>query len=148
MSIKTTNQDNMKAAMRSGDKLTLQFSRNLHAAIRKKEIDDRKDLEDGDIQKLIGTLVKQREESITQFTQGGRDDLVQVEKQEADYLRQFLPAQLTEAEVKTMIQAAVLEAQATTEKDLGKVMKLVLPKVQGRADGKLVSQWVKAALGG
>ncbi len=147
-SIKETNQETMKTAMKSGDKETVQFSRSLHAAIRKREIDERKDLDDGEIIKLIGTLLKQREESITQFRQGGREELAAQEEAEAKYLRQFMPAQMSTEELKAIVAAAVTEAQAKDAKDLGKVMKLVLPKVQGRADGKLVTQMVKEQLGG
>lgn len=85
----------MKTAMKSGDKVTLQFIRNLHAAIRKKEVDDRVDLDDAAIIKLIGSMVKQREESIAQFKTGGREDLVAAEEAEANYLKQYLPAQLS-----------------------------------------------------
>jgi hypothetical protein len=147
-SLKETNQDNMKTAMKSGDKSTLQFTRNLHAAIRKKEIDDRKDLDDAEVLKLIGTMLKQREESITQFKAGGREDLVAAEEAEAKYLRQFMPAQLSAEELKPIVLAAVAESQAKDIKDLGKVMKILLPQVQGKADGKLVNQLVRESLGG
>jgi uncharacterized protein len=145
--IKETNQENMKTAMKSGDKSVLQFTRNLHAAIRKKEIDDRKDMLDDEIIKLVSTMLKQREESITQFKQGGREDLVAAEEAEAKYLRQFMPAQLSEDEIKAFVAAAVTESGAKDAKDLGKVMKVLLPKVQGKADGKIVNQLVRAALG-
>ncbi len=147
-SIKEINQEAMKTAMKSGDKATLQFSRNLHAAIRKREIDDRKDLDEGEILKLISTLLKQREESITQFRTGGREDLAAAEEAEANYLRKFMPAQLTADELKPLVAAAVTESGAKDAKDLGKVMKVLLPKVQGKADGKLVNQLVREALGG
>lgn len=146
--IKEINQENMKTAMKSGDKAVLQFTRNLHAAIRKKEIDDRKDLIDAEIVKLISTMIKQREESIAQFKQGGREDLVAAEESEAQYLRQFMPAQLSADEIKPLVAAAVAESGAKDAKDLGKVMKVLLPRVQGKADGKLVNQLVKEALGG
>lgn len=146
--IKEINQESMKTAMKAGDKSLLQFTRNLHAAIRKKEIDDRKDLVDAEIIKLIGTMIKQREESITQFKAGGREDLVAQEEAEANYLRQFMPAQMSAEELKPIVKAAVEEAQAKVPADLGKVMKVLLPKVQGKADGKLVNQLVREALGG
>jgi uncharacterized protein YqeY len=146
--IKEINQENMKTAMKSGDKSVLQFTRNLHAAIRKREIDDRKDLNDAEIIKLVQTMLKQREESITQFKQGGREDLVAAEEAEANYLRQFMPAQMSAEEIKPLVAAAVAEAGAKDAKDLGKVMKVLLPKVQGKADGKIVNQLVKEALGG
>jgi uncharacterized protein YqeY len=146
--IKETNQENMKAAMKGGDKNTLQFTRNLHAAIRKKEIDDRVDLADADIVKLITTMLKQREESITQFKAGGRDDLAAAEEAEAKYLRQFMPAQMPEAELKALIAKVIDEVQAKEAKDLGKVMKVLQPQVAGKADGKLVNQFVREKLGG
>jgi uncharacterized protein YqeY len=147
-SIKETNQENMKSAMKSGDKAVTQFARTLHAAIRKKEVDDRKDLDDAEVLKVISTMLKQREESISQFKSGGREDLVAAEEAEASYLRQFMPAQMGLDELKPLVAAAVSEAQAKDAKDLGKVMKVLLPKVQGRADGKLVNQLVREALGG
>ena len=140
--IKETNQENMKTAMKGGDKSTTQFSRNLHAAIRKIEVDEERTI------KIIGSMLKQREESITQFKAGGREDLVAAEEAEAKYLRQFMPAQMTADEIKAIVAAAVDEAQAKDIKDLGKVMKIVQPKVAGKADGKLVNQLVREKLGG
>lgn len=147
-SIKEINQENMKTAMKGGDKNVVQFSRNLHAAIRKIEVDERIDVNDERTVKIIGSMLKQREESITQFKAGGRDDLVAAEEAEAKYLRQFMPAQMSADEIKAVIAAAVEEAQAKDVKDLGKVMKIVQPKVAGKADGKLVSQLVREKLGG
>ncbi|NDG85524.1 MAG: GatB/YqeY domain-containing protein [Proteobacteria bacterium] len=145
--LKESNQEIMKSAMKSGDKSTLQYSRNLHAAIRKREIDDRKDLDDGEVLKLISSMLKQREDSIDQFRKGGREDLAQNEEAEAKYLRQFMPAQLSADELKPLVQAAIAESGAKDAKDLGKVMKVLLPKVQGKADGKLVNQLVRECLG-
>ncbi|MBS1958564.1 MAG: GatB/YqeY domain-containing protein [Bdellovibrionales bacterium] len=146
--IKETNQENMKAAMKGGDKATTQYSRNLHAAIRKKEVDDRVDLNDEATIRLITTMLKQREESIAQFKAGGREDLVANEEAEAKYLRQFMPAQMSHDEIKAVVAAAIAETGAKDAKDLGKVMKVVQPKVAGKADGKLVNQFVREALGG
>ncbi|MCM2276524.1 MAG: GatB/YqeY domain-containing protein [Oligoflexia bacterium] len=145
--IKEILSEKMKAAMKSGDKDTLAFARNLHAAIRKKEIDDRVELDDAAVQKIIGSLLKQRQDSITQFKQGGREDLVAKEEAEARFLQGFMPAQLGEAEVREIVSWAVTEAKASGPKDMGNVMKLLMPKVQGRADGKLVNQLVKEKLG-
>jgi uncharacterized protein YqeY len=146
-SIKEINQETMKAAMRSGDKAVVQFSRTLHAAIRKKEVDDRKDVDDAETIKIITTMLKQREESITQFRAGGREELAASEEAEAKYLRQFMPEQLTAEQLKPIIAAAIAEAGAKDAKDLGKVMKVLLPQVQGKADGKLVNQLVREGLG-
>jgi uncharacterized protein YqeY len=146
--IKEINQDNMKTAMKGGDKDTVQFSRNLHAAIRKIEVDERVDVTDERTLKIIGSMLKQREDSIAQFKSGGREDLVAAEENEAKYLRQFMPAQMSEDEIKAIVAAAVTEADAKDIKDLGKVMKIVQPKVAGKADGKLVNQFVREKLGG
>jgi uncharacterized protein YqeY len=145
--LKETNQAAMVTAMKSGDKPTVQFARSLHAAIRKKEVDDRKDLDDAEVVKLIGSMLKQREDSITQFKQGGREDLVASEQAEAEYLRKYMPAQMSESELKELIAQTATEIDAKDAKDLGKMMKALLPKVTGRADGKLVTQFVKEKLG-
>jgi hypothetical protein len=145
--IKAKLSEQMKAAMKSGDKDTLAFARNLHAAIRKKEIDDRVDLDDAAVQKIISTSMKQRQDSIEQFTQGGREDLATKEQQELNFLKSFMPAQMDEAEIRKVVEWAVSESKATSAKDMGNVMKLLMPKVQGRADGKLVNQIVKEKLG-
>jgi uncharacterized protein YqeY len=145
--IKGRLSEQMKSAMKSGDKDTVAFARNLHAAIRKKEIDDKVDLDDAGVQKIISSLIKQRQDSIEQFKQGGREDLVAKEEAEFKFLQAFMPAQMDEAEVRKIVDWAVTEARASGPKDMGNVMKLLMPKVQGRADGKLVSQLVKERLG-
>lgn len=145
--IKTKLSEQMKSAMKSGDKDTLAYARNLHAAVRKKEIDDRVDLDDAGVLKIISTSVKQRQDSIEQFKQGGREDLVAKEQAELKFLQSFMPAQMDEAEIRKVVDWAVTEAKATGPKDMGNVMKLLMPKVQGKADGKLVNQIVKERLG-
>lgn len=145
--IKERLSEQMKASMKSGDKETLAFVRNLHAAVRKKEIDDRVDLDDAAVMKIISTSVKQRQDSIEQFKQGGREDLVAKEELELKFLHSYLPTQLSEAELRQLVDAAVVEAKATGPKDIGNVMKLLLPKVQGLADGKLVNQLVRERIG-
>ncbi|MBC7386138.1 MAG: GatB/YqeY domain-containing protein [Cryobacterium sp.] len=148
MTIKEKISELMKSSMKSGDKETLLYVRTLHAAVRKREIDDRVDLDDGGIQKIIGTMLKQRQDSIEQFRAGNREDLAIKEEAEAKFLKTFLPEQLSETEVKAFVAAAVAEVGATSMKDIGKVMPALLPKIAGRADGKLVNQLVKSALGG
>lgn len=144
--LKTRLSETMKTAMKSGDKDLVAYARNLHAAIRKKEIDDRIDLDDAGVQKIVTSLLKQRQDSIDQFRQGGREDLVAKEEAEAKFLKTFLPEQMSEDEVRTLVDQAAKEANATSPKDMGAVMKILLPKVQGRADGKLVSELVKKRL--
>ena len=137
----------MKASMKSGDKDTLGFVRNLHAQIRKKEIDDKVDLDDAAVQKIIASSMKQRQDSIDQFKTGGREDLVLKEEAELKFLKSYMPEQMDEAEVRKIVDWAVTEAKASSQKDIGNVMKLLMPKVQGKADGKLVNQLVKERLG-
>lgn len=148
MSIKASLQEKMKAAMKSGDKDTLTFCRNLHASIRKKEIDDRMELDDTAVQKIIMSLLKQRQDSIEQFRRGGREDLATKEEAEAAFLKSFLPEQLGPDQLRPIIEAAIQQSGAKGPKDLGAVMKLVLPQVQGKADGKLVNQMIREKLGG
>lgn len=145
--IKASLSEQMKSAMKSGDKDKVTFARNLHAAIRKKEIDERIDLDDEGVQKIITSLVKQRQDSIEQFKQGNREDLVAKEQAELNFLMSFMPEQLGIDEVRKLVDWAVSEAKATGPKDMGNVMKLLMPKTQGRADGKIVSQCVKERLG-
>ena len=145
--IKENLSAQMKASMKSGDKDTLAFVRNLHAAIRKKEIDERIDLDDAAVQKIISTSMKQRQDSIDQFKQGGREDLVTKETAELNFLKSYMPEQMDEAEVRKLVDWAATEAKASGPKDMGNVMKLLMPKLQGRADGKLVNQLVKERIG-
>lgn len=147
-SLKERLSDTIKVAMKAGDKSTLGFARGLHAAVRKKEIDDRVDLDDAGIMKIVQTLVKQRMDSIEQFKSGGRADLVAQEEAEMAFLQTFLPAQLSDAELGSLVEAAISESQAATAKDIGKVMKILLPKIQGRADGKRVNQFIQERLKG
>jgi uncharacterized protein YqeY len=154
-SIKDRLAERLKQAMKSGEKDVLGYARNLHAAIRKKEIDERvnrpegapEGLNDDEVLKIISSLVKQRQDSIEQFQKGGREDLVANEQSEMAFLKTFMPAQMGEAEVRKLVDWAVTEAKAQGPKDMGQVMKLLMPKVQGKADGKLVSQLVKERIG-
>jgi uncharacterized protein YqeY len=137
----------MKSAMKSGQKEVLLYARSLHAAIRKKEIDDRIDLDDAGVIKIISSLVKQRQDSIDQFRQGGREDLVTKEETELKFLQTFMPTQLSEPEIRKLVEWAVTESKAAGPKDMGQVMKLLMPKIQGVADGKLVNQIVREKIG-
>jgi uncharacterized protein YqeY len=146
--IKERLQETLKAAMKGGDKATVAYARNLHAAIRKREIDDRVDLDDAGVVKIIMSSAKQRQDSIEQFQQGGREDLVANEQAELNFLKSFLPEQMGEAEIRKIVEAAVAQSGATSAKDMGAVMKILMPQVQGKADGKLVNQIVREKLGG
>lgn len=146
--IKEKLSELMKASMKSGDKDTLAYVRNLHAAIRKKEIDDKVELDDAGVQKIIQTAMKQRQDSIEQYKSGNRPDLVAKEEAELNFLKQYMPAQMSEEEIRKLVDWAVAESKAQGPKEMGKVMGLLMPKVQGKADGKLVNQIVKERLGG
>jgi len=146
MSIKNKIAEDMKAALKAQDKDRLQAIRNLHGAIRKKEIDDRVELDDEGVFKIISSLIKQRQDSIEQFKKGSRLDLVEKETKELEVLKSYLPAQLSKEEVEKLVDEAISEAKASTQKDMGAVMKILMPKVSGIADGKLVSQIVTSKL--
>jgi len=148
MPLKAEIQEAVKRAMKSADALTLSTLRLLLAAVQNEEIRVRKELTAEEIQKIIGTLCKQRGEAIELFRRGGRDELAQKEEAELAILQRFLPQPLSEEEVKRLIRASITEAGATGVQDLGKVMKLVMPKVSGRSDGKRVNELVRALLGG
>lgn len=144
--IKERISEDMKAAMKSGEKDKLAAIRMLHAAIRKKEIDDRADLDDAGVTKIITGLAKQRQDSIEQFKAGGRQDLVDKESAELKLLQAYLPEQMSQDELVKIVESAIAESGAKTQKEMGAVMKVLMPKVAGKADGKLVNQLVRERL--
>jgi len=148
MPLKAEIQEAVKSAMKSADALTLSTLRLLLAAVQNEEIRVRKELTAEEIQKIIGTLCKQRGEAIELFRRGSREELAQKEEAELAILQRFLPQPLSEEEVKGLIRASITEAGATGLQDLGRVMKLVMSKVSGRSDGKRVNELVRALLGG
>jgi hypothetical protein len=147
MSLKAQIQEDMKAALRAGEKVRLGTIRMLIAAVQQREIDDRRELTDADVLQIVDKLIKQRREAAGQFAAAGRTDLETKELSEADILAAYLPAQLGDAEIQSMIDAAISEAGATGIREMGKVMNVLRPKVQGRADMARVSALVKARLG-
>ena len=147
MELKAEIQDAVKAAMKSGDKMTLSTLRLLLSAIHYEEIKTQKELTPEAILGTIATLSKQRTESIELFRKGGREDLAQKEEAELKILQRFLPQPLTETEVQDLIRESIDEVGAQGMQDLGKVMKQVMPKVRGRTDGKRVNEMAKALLG-
>jgi len=146
MSLKARITDDMKTAMRARETERLGTIRLLQAAIKQREVDERVELDDAAVTAVIDKMIKQRKDSISQFEQAGRDDLVAKEKAEVDVLVAYMPAQLSEAEVAAEVQKAVTEAGATGPQDMGKVMGLVKARLAGRADMTAVSGLVKAAL--
>lgn len=146
MDLKTDIKEAVKVAMKSGDAVTLSTLRLLLAALQNEEIRLRRELVPEEIQRTIATLCKQRTEAIDLYRKGRRDDLAQKEEAELEVLKRFLPQPLSEDEVKSLIRASIAEASAQGIQDLGKVMKLVMPKVSGRSDGKRVNELAKALL--
>jgi hypothetical protein len=138
--------EEMKQAMKSNDKLRLSTIRMIRSASKNKEIELRKKLEDEEIVKVIQVMVRKGEESVEQFQTGGRMDLVEKEKREIEILKSFLPQPLSQEEIREIIDQSIQETQASSPKDIGKVMKAVMPKIGGKADGKLINQLVKERL--
>ena len=139
--------DAMKAAMKGGDKARLGVVRLMLAAIKQREVDERIELDDTQVLAVLDKMVKQRRDSIQQYGDAGRDDLVAQEASEIEVIQEFLPAGLSEAEIIAIIEAAIAETGAESMRDMGKVMGIVKPQVQGRADVGMVSGLVKQKLG-
>jgi uncharacterized protein YqeY len=146
MSLEERLIDEMKQAMRSNDKLRLSTIRMIRSSLKNKEIELRRKLDDEDILRVIQGMVRKGEESIEQFQAGARTDLVEKEKKEIEILKSFLPQPISQEEILRIIDQSIEETQASSLKDLGKVMKSVMPKLGGKADGKLVNQLVKGRL--
>ena len=136
----------MKAAMRARDKARLGAVRLALAEIKKVEVDERINLDDSRITSILDKMVKQRRESIKQFETAGRTDLVAQEQQEINVIREFLPEELSEEELDTIIKTALEKSGASSMQDMSNLMRLVKPQVVGRADIGAVSQKIKAAL--
>jgi uncharacterized protein len=148
MVLKAEIQGAVKSAMKSADALTVSTLRLLLSAVHNEEIRIRKELTTEEIQKIIVTLCKQRSEASELFRKGGREELAQKEEAELAILQRFLPQPLSEEEVMGLIRAGIAEAGAKGVQDIGKVMKLVMPKVSGRSDGKRVNEITRALLSG
>lgn len=144
--LKARIQDDVKVAMRAKDKDRLGALRQITAAIKQIEVDNRQDLSDDDIIVVLTRMTKQRKDALTQFEQAGREDLAAIEKAELAIIEEFLPAALTESELQAAIAEAINETNASSQKDMGAVMNVLRPKIQGRADMGAVSSQVKAAL--
>jgi len=148
MTLRERITDEMKAAMRAGDKDRLGVIRMLQAAIKQREVDERITLDDTQTLTVIEKMIKQRKESVVQFEAGHRADLVAKENAEIAALTAYLPAQLGAAELDALIKEAIAATAAASVKDMGKVMALVKGKAAGRADMGAVGARVKALLGG
>jgi len=141
-------KEDMKASMKGGDKTRLGVIRLILAAIKQVEVDERIQLDNDRVILVLDKMLKQRRESIRQFADAGRHDLVVIEEAEIRVIQDFLPQALSEEEVDAMVNDAVIESGAESVKDMGKVMGLLKAKIQGRADMSVVSAKIKAALAG
>jgi len=146
MSLLNELKEAQKDAMRSKDKLSLGTIRMALAAVKQREVDERIELNDTDILQILTKMVKQRQESIAMFVTGNREDLAQIERQEIEVVQRFLPAQLGADEVNAIVDAAIVSTSASSIKDMGKVMGVVKPQLQGRADMGAVSSIIKSKL--
>ena len=148
MALKEQLTEDMKTAMKAKEagKQELSVIRMVRSAIRQIEIDSKKELDDAAVMDIISKEVKMRKDSIEEFRKGDREDLVAQNESEISILMKYLPTQLTEDEVRAFVQDVVAVTGAATAKDMGKVMAALMPKVKGRADGKLVNTLVRAAL--
>ena len=148
MTLRDRLTEDMKQAMKvkEAGKLKLSVIRMVRSAAKNVEIDRRKELDDNELLDVVAKEVKMRRDSLDEFRKAGRPELLAVLEQEIAILMEYLPEQMSEAEVRALVTQAVADAQAASAKDMGKVMALLMPKVKGRADGKLVNSIVKELL--
>jgi uncharacterized protein len=146
MALKERITEDMKTAMRAGQKDRLATIRLALAAIKQREVDERITLDDTQVLAVLEKMIKQRREAVTQFEAGGRADLVAKENAEIELLKTYLPAQMSDADIDALIAAAIAASGATSVKEMGKVMAVVKPQVQGRADMGAVSARIKQKL--
>ena len=147
MGLKDDIAEAVKDAMRKKEKMRLGVLRMLTSEMKNRQIEKQSELEEADVLQVITRMVKQRHDSAEQFSSGGREELAAKEKSEIEVLQGYLPQALSEIELEDLVKEALAEAQVTSKKDMGKVMKLVMPKIAGRADGKAVNQMVARLLG-
>lgn len=146
MELKELIKNDLNASLKSGDKITRDVLRLLNSDIKNKEIELRKDLNDNEVISVMKNSAKKRKDSIEQFTKGGREDLVSREEKELEVLKKYMPEQIGEKEIKAIVQDVIKKSEATGASDFGKVMKEVMQRAKGTADGKMVSGIVKEEL--
>lgn len=146
MSLKAQLQDDMKSAMRTRDKERLAVIRMLMAAVKQREVDERNELADADVLAVVEKMVKQRRDAEQQYRDANRPELADAEAAEIAVLENYLPAQLSDAEIDQAIESAISESGAESMRDMGKVMGVLKPRLQGQADMAVVSQRLKARL--
>ncbi len=142
MPLKEKLMADMKEAMKSKNKVNKDVITMVRAAIKQREVDDRKELNDADVIDIIAKQIKQKKDSIPDFEKGNRQDLIDLTNQEIKILLEYLPPQLSDEELESIVKEAIEQTGAQTKKDLGKLMALIMPKVKGKADGKHVNDIV------
>jgi len=143
MSIEKQLMEDMKLAMKAGKKLELETIRILRAQIKTASIDKKDDLTDSEMAQVLQKEAKKRKEAIALYKQGNREDLVNKESAELEIISNYMPEQLSDEELESIINETISTLQVTGEKDMGRVMGAIMPKVKGKADGKIVQQKVK-----
>ena len=146
MNLNERLNDDMKQAMKSKEKFKLTTIRMLRAAVKNQEIELKRPLEDDEVLVILSREIKQRKDSLQEFQKAGREDLIENLAAEIDIISAYLPQQLTEEEIKVIVQQTIQETGASSKAEMGKVMSALMPKVKGRADGKLVNQAVQQFL--
>ncbi|WPP42797.1 GatB/YqeY domain-containing protein [Paenibacillus hunanensis] len=146
MSLSERLNEDMKQAMRDKDKFKLSTIRMVRSTIQNQVIDLKRDLNDEEVLDILSREIKQRKDALQEFEKAGRDDLTTNLSAEIEIISQYLPAQLSEEEIKVIVQQTILETGASSKADMGKVMSALMPKVKGRADGKVVNQAVQQLL--
>lgn len=146
MSLKERLADELKNAMKNKDQLRKNVITMIRADIKQIEVDKRVELTDEEVIEIISKQAKQRRDSIEEFKKGGREDLVEQAAQEVDVLMEYLPEQLSEEEIETIIKEVIADTGVTSMKDMGKIMATAMPKLKGRTDGKVVNQIVRKIL--
>jgi hypothetical protein len=146
MDINKKINEEMVSAAKAKDKIRLSAVRMIKTALHNKEIELIRPLNETETMQLLSVMVKQRKDSIEQFAKGGRTDLVEKEEAELKVVQEFLPAQMSDEEVENLIKKAIAEAGAVSAKDMSKVMKILMPQITGKADGKAAGEKVKALL--
>ncbi|HKJ53372.1 MAG TPA: GatB/YqeY domain-containing protein [Gammaproteobacteria bacterium] len=145
-SLKSQLQADMKSSMKSGDKSRLGVIRLMLAAIKQIEVDERIELDDARVIAVLDKMTRQRRESISQFESAGRDDLTAIEQAELEIIGEYLPEALSESEINDLVEQSIAATGAASIKDMGKVMGMLKPQLQGRADMSQVSQLIKSRL--
>ena len=146
MSLANKLMEDLKSSMKNKDTIRKNTIIMVRAAIKQKEVDERKTLTDEEILEIISKQLKEKRSAIEEFKKGSREDLVKLTESEMEILLEYLPKQLSEAEVEEIVKATIKEINATSMKDIGLVMKSVMPKVKGRTDGNMVNRVVKRIL--